>query len=178
MRNVFFFASGGSSNGSTKSATIEMYVGSSSYGGNDTMSGETLSSISEKSGSYLSNGNHPHHGHHHHHHHVHQHHHQRPARLPPTDEDAEEEDAFDGHQPDVVKAAASTYLTDSPGSVVANGSALRASSYATMPRKPITGGSFLYQPDENVRQHHTLRSEHRGHRDEDARQQYIQSLGK
>ena len=46
---------GGSSTASTKSATIEMYVGSS-Y--NDTMSGETLSSISEKSESYISaNGN-------------------------------------------------------------------------------------------------------------------------
>ena len=42
---------GGSSTASTKSATIEMYVGSS-Y--NDTMSGETLSSISEKSESYIS----------------------------------------------------------------------------------------------------------------------------
>ena len=45
--------SGGSSTASTKSATIEMYVGSST-GYNDTMSGETMSSISEKSGSYIS----------------------------------------------------------------------------------------------------------------------------
>ena len=44
---------GGSSTASTKSATIEMYVGSST-GYNDTMSGETMSSISEKSGSYIS----------------------------------------------------------------------------------------------------------------------------
>ena len=50
-----FFNIGGSSTASTKSATIEMYVGSS-Y--NDTMSGETLSSISEKSETYISaNGN-------------------------------------------------------------------------------------------------------------------------
>ena len=49
-----------------------MYVGSS-Y--NDTMSGETMSSVSEKSGSYIS-GNHlrPHQHHHHHHHPVHPYH--------------------------------------------------------------------------------------------------------
>ena len=49
---LLFVSAGGSSSGSTKSATIEMYVGSS-Y--NETISGETLSSISEKSGSYISN---------------------------------------------------------------------------------------------------------------------------
>ena len=47
--------SGGSSTASTKSGTIEMYVGTS-Y--NDTMSGETLSSISEKSESYVSANGH------------------------------------------------------------------------------------------------------------------------
>ena len=36
---------GGSSRASSKSATIEMYVGSNSY--NETLSGETLSSLSE-----------------------------------------------------------------------------------------------------------------------------------
>ena len=46
---------GGSSTASTKSGTIEMYVGNS-Y--NDTMSGETLSSISEKSESYVSANGH------------------------------------------------------------------------------------------------------------------------
>ena len=68
--------SGGSSTASTKSATIEMYVGSST-GYNDTMSGETMSSISEKSGSYISEEHHHHHvsvgghggGHHHRLHH-------------------------------------------------------------------------------------------------------------
>ena len=51
--NKLFLFLGGSSTASTKSATIEMYVGSST-GYNDTMSGETMSSISEKSGSYIS----------------------------------------------------------------------------------------------------------------------------
>ena len=51
-----------------------MYVGSST-GYNDTMSGETMSSISEKSGSYISDGAHDHHHHHHHHHHRHHMHH-------------------------------------------------------------------------------------------------------
>ena len=49
------FNLGGSSTASTKSGTIEMYVGNS-Y--NDTMSGETLSSISEKSESYVSANGH------------------------------------------------------------------------------------------------------------------------
>lgn len=40
----------------TKSATIEMYA-PSSY--NDTMTGETLSSVSEKSDSYSNDGSHP-----------------------------------------------------------------------------------------------------------------------
>lgn len=86
---------GGSSSGSTKSATIEMYVGSS-YGGNDTISGETLSSLSEKSGSYTSssgNGNGglvvpggggEHHRHMHHHHHRH--------LVKPQEEEEEEEE--------------------------------------------------------------------------------------
>ena len=66
---------GGSSTASTKSATIEMYVGSST-GYNDTMSGETMSSISEKSGSYISDGGAGHdHQHQHHHHSTHHRHH-------------------------------------------------------------------------------------------------------
>ena len=75
-RNYYISNLGGSSTASTKSATIEMYVGSST-GYNDTMSGETMSSISEKSGSYISEaGNaHDHHQHHHHHHHRHHVHH-------------------------------------------------------------------------------------------------------
>ena len=75
-KNHDIFNLGGSSTASTKSATIEMYVGSST-GYNDTMSGETMSSISEKSGSYISEaGNaHDHHQHHHHHHHRHHVHH-------------------------------------------------------------------------------------------------------
>ena len=52
-KGLICYFSGGSSTASTKSATIEMYVGSST-GYNDTMSGETMSSISEKSGSYIS----------------------------------------------------------------------------------------------------------------------------
>ena len=51
----YFIYIGGSSTASTKSGTIEMYVGTS-Y--NDTMSGETLSSISEKSESYVSANGH------------------------------------------------------------------------------------------------------------------------
>ena len=65
---------GGSSTASTKSATIEMYVGSST-GYNDTMSGETMSSISEKSGSYISDGGAGHDHQHQHHHHTHHRHH-------------------------------------------------------------------------------------------------------
>ena len=45
-KSVTSFVPGGSSQGSSKSATIEMYVGSS-Y--NQTTSGDTLSSLSEKS---------------------------------------------------------------------------------------------------------------------------------
>ncbi|CAB4064725.1 unnamed protein product [Lepeophtheirus salmonis] len=71
-------AEGGSTNGSTKSATIEMYAGSS-Y--NETMSGETLSSISEKSGSYTSSSVDPIHGHHHH---IHHHPHPLPHNVPPS----------------------------------------------------------------------------------------------
>ena len=77
--------SGGSSTASTKSATIEMYVGSST-GYNDTMSGETMSSISEKSGSYISEEHH--HGSHGgqgHHHRLH-HHQQQPQHLMQTTE--------------------------------------------------------------------------------------------
>ena len=79
--------SGGSSTASTKSATIEMDVGSST-GYNDTMSGETMSSISEKSGSYISEEHHHHgHGGHggqgHHHHRLHQ---QQPQHLMQTTE--------------------------------------------------------------------------------------------
>ena len=84
LQNFFYFPPpGGSSNNSTKSATIEMYVGSS-Y--NDTISGETMSSVSEKSGSYIS-GNHlrPHHHHHHHHHAV-------PSYHRNVEEDEEEDD--------------------------------------------------------------------------------------
>ena len=44
-----------SEGGSSKSATIEMYA-PSSY--NETVNGETLSSISEKSESYSQNGSH------------------------------------------------------------------------------------------------------------------------
>ena len=52
-----------------------MYVGSST-GYNDTMSGETMSSISEKSGSYISDGGAGHdHQHQHHHHSTHHRHH-------------------------------------------------------------------------------------------------------
>ena len=84
--------SGGSSTASTKSATIEMYVGSST-GYNDTMSGETMSSISEKSGSYISEEHH--HGHHvsvgghgggHHHRLHHQQLQQQPQHLMQTTE--------------------------------------------------------------------------------------------
>ena len=76
---------GGSSTASTKSATIEMYVGSST-GYNDTMSGETMSSISEKSGSYISDGGHDHqhqhqHAHQHHPHHRHHIHHPTQPHL-------------------------------------------------------------------------------------------------
>ena len=75
---------GGSSTASTKSATIEMYVGSST-GYNDTMSGETMSSISEKSGSYISDGgaghDHQHQQHHHHTHHRHHIHHPTQPHL-------------------------------------------------------------------------------------------------
>ena len=53
--NIMLLLLGGSSTASTKSGTIEMYVGNS-Y--NDTMSGETLSSISEKSESYVSANGH------------------------------------------------------------------------------------------------------------------------
>ena len=66
-----------------------MYVGSS-Y--NDTMSGETMSSVSEKSGSYISaNHLHPHQ----HHHHQHQHQHTHPVhhyQAHPDEQDEEEED--------------------------------------------------------------------------------------
>jgi hypothetical protein len=65
-----------------------MYVGSS-Y--NDTMSGETMSSVSEKSGSYISaNHLHPHlHQHHHHHHHPEHHFHGT------REEEEEEDDDFE-----------------------------------------------------------------------------------
>ena len=56
-----------------------MYVGSST-GYNDTMSGETMSSISEKSGSYISDGVHE--QQHSHHSHSHQHHHHRGHHIP------------------------------------------------------------------------------------------------
>ena len=49
-KSVILFVPGGSSQGSSKSATIEMYVGSS-Y--NQTISGDTLSSLSEKSDNYF-----------------------------------------------------------------------------------------------------------------------------
>ena len=81
--------SGGSSTASTKSATIEMYVGSST-GYNDTMSGETMSSISEKSGSYISEEHHHHGSHggqgHHHRLHHHQQQQQQPQHLMQTTE--------------------------------------------------------------------------------------------
>ena len=80
--------SGGSSTASTKSATIEMYVGSST-GYNDTMSGETMSSISEKSGSYISEEHHHHgsHGGQGHHHRLHHHQQQQqPQHLMQTTE--------------------------------------------------------------------------------------------
>ena len=64
-----------------------MYVGSS-Y--NDTMSGETMSSVSEKSGSYISGNHlHPHHHHHHQHQHTHPVHH---YQAHPDEQDEEEED--------------------------------------------------------------------------------------
>ena len=44
-------SSGGSSRASSKSATIEMYVGSNSY--NETLSGETLESLSDKSDTFF-----------------------------------------------------------------------------------------------------------------------------
>ena len=45
------FSSGRSSRASSKSATIEMYVGSNSY--NETLSGETLGSLSDKSDTFF-----------------------------------------------------------------------------------------------------------------------------
>ena len=87
IKRDFCCFSGGSSTASTKSATIEMYVGSST-GYNDTMSGETMSSISEKSGSYISDRDH--HDHHHPHHHshgTHRHHvHHQPPHIMQTTE--------------------------------------------------------------------------------------------
>ena len=52
---VVAMAAMSSEGGSSKSATIEMYA-PSSY--NETVNGETLSSISEKSESYSQNGSH------------------------------------------------------------------------------------------------------------------------
>lgn len=103
FNSISFFPLGGSTSGSTKSATIEMYVGSS-YGGNDTISGETLSSVSEKSGSFISSTDHPDHGHHGHHHgghHPHSHvvhhhqHHLPTSHEVPNEEEEEEDDEFD-----------------------------------------------------------------------------------
>ena len=65
-----------------------MYVGSST-GYNDTMSGETMSSISEKSGSYISEEHHHHgsHGGQGHHHRLHHHQQQQqPQHLMQTTE--------------------------------------------------------------------------------------------
>jgi hypothetical protein len=107
---------GGSTSGSsTKSATIEMYVGRGNNVvlGNDTISGETLSSLSDKSGgSFISNGDHPHSAaaagivHHHHGssggsprgghgHQQHLHNQVRQHRMPDDVPREEDEDEFD-----------------------------------------------------------------------------------
>lgn len=53
---MFFFVNIEASTQNSKSATIEMYA-PSSY--NDTVTGETLSSVSEKSDSYSNEGSQP-----------------------------------------------------------------------------------------------------------------------
>lgn len=78
-----------------------------------------MSSLSEKSGSFISNGDVDHQHHHHinyHHHHLHPHmHHYQSSRLPPSQEvDEEDEDDFDQAAP----TAASTYLTDLPNPLI------------------------------------------------------------
>lgn len=78
------------------------------------MSGETLSSLSEKSGSYASTTHHQHH-------------------LPATLEEAEEDlDEFDEDPNIVVANANRTYLMDSTG-------ARTMPNYVTMPRRPPQG---------------------------------------
>lgn len=161
---------GGSSTASTKSATIEMYVGSS-Y--NDTMSGETLSSISEKSGSYISSGEHDghhHHGHHHHHHHHHRHHAQAPPHVhtqPPThvhDEEFEEDEDLTRHTVAVTGTTApqSTYLVDHHPHVYDTRDPNATTNYATMPRRP-NPSAFVHDQTQH-------------YNDELRRQAYIQSL--
>jgi len=106
--NVASSEAGGSSSGSTKSATIEMYVGSS-Y--NETISGETLSSISEKSGSYMSNE----------HEALHRH------------DFSDELDVG----PSLTRTAASTYLIDhNPIYSAGHHDQTLSSMYATLPRRP------------------------------------------
>lgn len=106
--NVASSEAGGSSSGSTKSATIEMYVGSS-Y--NETISGETLSSISEKSGSYMSNE----------HEALHRHDFSDELDVGPT----------------LTRTAASTYLIDhNPIYSSGHHDQTMSSMYATLPRRP------------------------------------------
>ena len=56
----FIFVAGSSSGASSKSATIEMYVGSTSYNENMSGAAETLSSFSEKSDTYFTADHHRH----------------------------------------------------------------------------------------------------------------------
>ena len=195
--------SGGSSTASTKSATIEMYVGSST-GYNDTMSGETMSSISEKSGSYISEEHH--HGHHvsvgghgggHHHRLHHQQLQQQPQHLMQTTEfdvwpfkasaevkcfltphfSLQEEDLRVPPLPQAQQQPGRTYLVDHHPQLFEP-----PANYATMPRQPpgLTS-TFSHSNTLGGRGGNNVprinAAPHQFEEEERRRQAYIQSLG-
>lgn len=116
---------GGSSRGSSKSATIEMYVGSS-Y--NETISGETLSSLSEKSDTYFT-----------------------------SDLENRHRQDFADEFDTGVRLPASTYLVDhnpiyssdhyDPNLPSRPVSRSLSSVYGTMPRHTVPQHSYTYQED-------------------------------
>ncbi|XP_059087472.1 nephrin-like isoform X2 [Tigriopus californicus] len=188
-------SNGGSTTGSSKSATIEMYVGSS-YGTDalGSHAGDNMSSsMSDKSGSYSSNNDQDHSSHHHHSHphhiyHPHQHHllgrHQPPSLEVPIERDEEldpeEDDTFEVEEGGPIRppppSKSSFYALKRDPRATTN--------YATMPRRPSNqssgvessnggrhhGGSFFHS-----HQHSATLTRPR-HRDEFHRQAYVQSI--
>lgn len=152
-----------------------------------------MSSVSEKSSSYMSSNHHHGHAHGHHHHHTHHHHPQQHYIHQREDEDDEEEDEFEvsprrllttdflyfmfwqfsKEEEDLTAnrlGGAATHIVDH-SHIYGVRDPQATTTYATMPRKPANGVTTV------VNNSATYRRGHQHYVEERRRQAYIQSLG-